>query len=133
MEVKVEFSELEREAKAAGLAGRLLLRNARRKVREVSLAVNRRVKVEMPVDTGRARAGWGWGGGGVQGPQEGIWSEAGDGLTITQGTNVEYVAYLERGHSRQAPAGFIARAAEAGAQELVADLGSLDPLAPEGE
>ena len=73
----------------------------RQNVREVSLDTVRDVKIQMPVDTGRARASWG-------SPEaEGIWEIEDGGFTIVQGTNVEYVEYLNEGHSKQAPAGFI--------------------------
>src|SRR5687767_536097 len=99
---------------------------ARRAVREVSFAGERRIKSEMPVDEGRAAAGWGhWTPGDLVVPTpestqaDAHWSESGNGLTITQGTNVPYTAQLNEGHSRQAPAGFIDRAVEAAQRALI--------------
>lgn len=71
-----------------------------------SFNAERQVKLEMPVDTGRARASWGH----STAPAnlgDGIWNESEPALTIIQGSNVEYIPALNAGHSRQAPAGFI--------------------------
>lgn len=76
-----------------------------------SLETVERVKREMPVDTGRARASWGSLAGVFQ-PGDGVWEVEDDGLTIIQGSNVEYIPALNEGHSKQAPAGFIDAAAE---------------------
>lgn len=106
-------------------------------VRAASFAVERRVKSEMPVDTGRARASWGhWTPADVKSwwanvsAGDVIWREEDGGLTIVQGTNVPYVEYLNNGHSRQAPAGFIDRAQLTGQLELEKALGLVDPLDP---
>lgn len=85
--------------------------SARRSVREASLAVEKRVKNEMPVDTGRARASWGhWTPADVVRPQDtngtksrkndAHWMVRDDGLTIEQGSNVLYIAYLNQGTSQ---------------------------------
>lgn len=72
----------------------------------------RNIKIAMPVDTGRARASWG-------SPEaEGVFFYEDDGMTNVQGTNVEYVQYLNEGHSKQAPAGFIDAEEEARANSL---------------
>lgn len=106
-------------------------RLAARDVRKVSLAVEKRVKIDMPVDTGRARASWGhWTPGDVVRPDEknratrddAYWLITDGGLTIQQGSNVVYIAPLNEGHSQQAPAGFIDKAAAAGARELEVEL-----------
>jgi hypothetical protein len=54
------------------------------------------IKRDTPVDTGRAQAGWE-----ITAPI----SKVGD--TGVLNNNVDYVIYLEEGHSGQAPAGFI--------------------------
>lgn len=81
-------------------------------IRKGAFEAERRVKIQMPVDTGRARASWGHSAPPAL-PGDGIWEEDEDELTITEGTRVEYVQYLEQGSSRQAPAGFLAAIAEA--------------------
>jgi HK97 gp10 family phage protein len=88
-------------------------------VKEVALAGVKAVKSEMPVDTGRARASWGiWTPGDIresssdQKQGDAVFTVSGDGLTVTQGTNVGYVEQLDKGTSEQAPAGFIDRVAE---------------------
>lgn len=96
---------------------------ARKVVKASSFALEKRVKREMPVDTGRARASWGHG-------KESIWNEADGGLSIEQGSNVEYIVYLNRGHSQQAPAGFIDRAFVVAEFEMLKELGAFDPLDP---
>lgn len=109
---------------------------ARQTVKAVSLAVEKRVKVEMPVDSGRARASWGHWKGSVRGNPDAsvadaVWKEEDGGLTIEQGTNVPYVEQLNAGHSRQAPAGFVDRAGMFGQLTLEEELGMIDPLSPE--
>jgi len=99
-----------------------MLKQAAQTLKGVSLALEGRVKDEMPVDTGRARASWGHGG-------EGIWLEA--PLEITQGSNVVYIPFLNAGHSQQAPAGFIDRAELQAQLELETTLGFIDPLSTE--
>jgi len=99
------------------------------KLRAASLALLRRIKIEMPVDTGRARASWGqWTPGDIRKPnvkanqEDAVWEENMADLKITQGTNVRYVPALNDGHSQQAPAGFIDKAANDAAAELVKDI-----------
>jgi hypothetical protein len=101
------------------------LRMAREAVRKVSLAVERKVKDAMPVDTGRARASWGhWFPGALRrgvkeaSPADAIWETEDQGLTQVQGSNVPYIEDLNMGTSQQAPAGFIDAAAEAGMRAL---------------
>lgn len=102
-------------------------------VRKASLFVMAGVKSDMPVDTGRARASWGvWKPGDMAnqaeaykrgaGPDDAIWEVEDDGLTITQGSNVEYIEALNNGHSQQMGAGFIDNWAQTGAYELVKDI-----------
>lgn len=106
-------------------------------VREASMAVEKRVKIEMPVDTGRARASWGhWNAGDMFSPNKDAkagdahWQEEDDGLTIVQGSNVPYIEMLNNGHSRQAPAGFLDKAQLVGQVELEKEVGLIDPLDP---
>lgn len=125
----------------SGLLARLdraphtIKRKASKVVRGASLAVERRIKIEMPVDTGRARASWAhWTPGDIVSPSpdsgadDAIWEVSGDGLTITQGTNVEYVELLNDGHSKQAPSGFIDKAVDVGARVLEDGLGEIEGL-----
>ena len=127
MKITVRYDDLTQERTITQRKAEALIRSVKRNVRSVSLAVERRVKGEMPVDTGRARASWGhWTPGDADigridnpaSPSDSLWKEDDGGLSIEQGTNVEYVTYLNDGHSSQAPAGFIDRAEEIGNQEL---------------
>ena len=128
--VKVDDDGLLRALQKAGPEAE---KRAKKKLRTVSLAVENRVKQDMPVDTGRARAGWGhWTPGDVVkkdkqdgGPLDGVWQVKNGGLTIEQGTNIPYVARLEEGSSLQAPAGFIESAARLGMRELVKELAKI--------
>jgi hypothetical protein len=101
------------------------LRMAKQAVKKVSFAAERAIKNAMPVDTGRARASWGnWT------PQhlrknakdasanDAIWETKDDGLTQVQGSNVEYIVYLNDGTSAKAPKSFIDAAAERAQREL---------------
>jgi len=113
-------------------ADRVTKKRAWLKVRSVALALVRRIKTEMPVDTGRARASWGkWTPGDVQKEnadarqEDAVWEERAATLTTVQGTNVRYVAKLNEGHSNQAPAGFIDKAATKAAALLVAAIKDL--------
>lgn len=90
------------------------------------------IKDAMPVDTGRSKAGWGiytsndlasspyqalnksqllrWNKRRAESEAaDAVWIEDEESLSIIEGTNVPEVEYLENGHSRQAPAGFIER------------------------
>lgn len=66
----------------------------------------RQVKLEMPVDTGRARASWGHSTPPAD-AGDGIWEEDRDNYTVVEGSEVEYIPRLNEGWSQQAPAGFI--------------------------
>jgi len=114
-------------------AGGTIRRRVWAKVRSVSFALVRRIKQEMPVDTGRARASWGlWTPGAItryeifggssrqradiwQGnrasKEDAVFEQEESSLSVMQGTNVPYVARLNEGHSNQAPVGFIDKAA----------------------
>ena len=100
-------------------------------VRAASFAVEKRVKIDMPVDKGRARASWGhWTPSdvvehGEESRKDAHWAVKDDGLTIEQGSNVWYIAELNQGSSRQAPAGFIDKAADAGARVLAEEIEKL--------
>lgn len=121
-----------------GLANRLALApertqtKAAKEVKAASFALERWIKEDMPVDTSRARASWShWTPGDMVKPNpdakeaDAIWLESRDGLTITQGTNVPYVARLNEGHSQQAPAGFIDTNADKAAEELTKAIAEL--------
>lgn len=95
-------------------------------VREASFALERRIKNEMPVDSGRARASWGhWTPGDIITPDpaasrdDAHWAERDGGLTTEQGSNVGYIEALNQGHSKQAPAGFIDKAVEVAQRALI--------------
>lgn len=125
MKVIIDDSELQKLIRDTSIAERAAVIYAKSVVKSSSFALEKRVKLEMPVDTGRARASWGHG-------KESIWKETDDGLSIEQGSNVEYIVYLNRGHSKQAPAGFIDRAFVVAEFEMMKTLGMLDPLDPKG-
>ena len=135
-----------------------MIKTVIRIVKSSSFAVEKKVKQDMPVDMGRARASWGhWtpqnlrGGtkkainsapgslsgalrkanAGLPSSADSIWRESADGLSITQGSNVDYIDGLNQGHSRQAPVGFIDRAGLTGQLELDKALGFIDPLSSE--
>lgn len=152
MQTLVDGTGLHEEAVRAKGLRKVTLAQAQRLLREVSFAVEKRVKMEMPVDTGRARASWGhWTPGDIHGvpvrhgPRrrgaagaadtrasnaDAVYEESEDGLTITQGSNVPYIEFLNNGHSRQAPAGFLDRAQLTGQIELEKAVGTIDPLDP---
>lgn len=74
-----------------------------------SIETRDEVQAEMPVDTGWAQSRWGVP---VYG---GVWEVTDAGLTVEQGSSIEPYEYIERlneGSSKQAPAGFIDRAAD---------------------
>ena len=113
-------------------AGQRAQPGARDAVKGASFALEKRIKTEMPVDTGRARASWGhWTPADLAKPNEdssaedALWQESDGGLTIAQGSNVPYLASLNEGHSTQAPAGFIDKAAEAAQRELIKAIDAL--------
>lgn len=104
--IRIKITGWEELARKAGKSSEAMQRRVQLRIREAALETLRDVKTEMPVDTGRARASWG-------SPEaEGIWREGKDGMSVTQGTNVQYVRSLNEGSSKQAPAGFIDAAAE---------------------
>jgi hypothetical protein len=119
----IDDHELKELIRDTSIAERGSVIFARRTVKASSFALEKRIKREMPVDTGRARASWGHG-------KESIWKESDGGLAIEQGSNVDYIVYLNRGHSQQAPAGFIDRAFVVAEFEMLRELGAFDPLDP---
>lgn len=124
----LDFDELIELKNSAGQSVERIRKQAVGAVKGASFAVERRVKQEMPVDTGRARASWGHWGGAAGGPGDAHWLELDGGLAIEQGSNVDYIVFLNAGHSRQAGAGFIDRAAAHGQLELERALELVDPL-----
>lgn len=130
--ISLDAAELTELSKTAEGATKATFAQAVRAVKSASFAVERRVKEDMPVDTGRARASWGHWDGSAGEAGDGHWEESDNGLTIEQGTNVDYVPFLNAGSSRQAPAGFIDRAEAKGQYELEKALGLIDPLSAEG-
>jgi len=137
MQITIDASDYRKLARQASQAERVTARAARQSVKAASFAVEKRVKVEMPVDTGRARASWGdWTPSDVVKPSsdasdaDALWQSEDGGLTITQGSNVPYIEQLNQGHSRQAPAGFLDTAQLTGQVELEKELGLIDPLDP---
>ena len=127
MRVEITHDELPVEIAEIRQLSLITLAELNKELRGVSLVMERRIKAEMPVDTGRARASWGhWtpedisrvAAGAMWGPSDALWNESTDGLSIEQGSNLEYIGSLNDGHSVQAPAGFIDLAEEAAVREL---------------
>lgn len=114
----IDFTDLTREHQQAAQIPPRMRRGIWTRVREVSFNVERRIKIKMPVDTGRARASWGHSTPPAA-QDDGIWEENERDLSITQGSRVEYIEALNEGHSSQAPAGFLDAEERAGAEELV--------------
>ena len=119
MHIQVDARQLHEERRYTDQQAKKIVVSCKRRLRETSLATERRVKEEMPVDTGRARASWGhWTPGMLRAhakgaePGDAVWEEKDNGLTIVQGSNVPYIENLNAGHSKQAPAGFLDRAEE---------------------
>ena len=136
--IKVDDSELKELKYDLVPAKDSFSRGARAAVKGASFAVEKKIKIEMPVDTGRARASWGhWNGSLLKQTNpdakagDAIWMVEDGGLSIVQGSNVDYIEDLNSGSSRQAPAGFLDRAAAMGQIQLEAKLGLLDPLSKE--
>lgn len=106
MKIRVDITGWDELSRKSAKGPDAMRERVRLRIREGALETLREIKVEMPVDTGRARASWG-------SPEaEGIWEESDGGMSIEQGTNVHYVERLNDGSSKQAPAGFINAAAE---------------------
>lgn len=98
-----------------------LLSAAQTAVLETSEDVRGDIQEAMPVDTGWAQARWG------EPMYGGVWEFEDNGLSLTQGSDIEPYEYIERlneGSSQQAPAGFIDTAAARGGLKLEANLSS---------
>src|SRR3990170_8675410 len=107
--ITIDTKELRQLAQDMRPSDMLMVARARKALKKVSFATEKRVKQEMPVDTGRARASWGRWSGGTNNPEaseaDSIWRTEDDGLTNVQGSNVPYIGALNDGHSQKAPAG----------------------------
>lgn len=127
----LDFSQLTALARDAEKAATVVRETAWATLRAASFALERGIKQDMPVDTGRARASWGhWTGAKEGGAGDAVYQEDQSKLSITQGSNVEYIVYLNAGHSRQAAAGFIDRRTLKAQLVLEETLGLIDPLSP---
>jgi hypothetical protein len=73
--------ELRQLIKDTSIAQRGSVIFARKMLKSASFALEKRIKTEMPVDTGRARASWGHG-------RDAVWIESNGGLSIEQGSNL---------------------------------------------
>lgn len=129
IEMKIEDGDIGRTFDRLGPEAK---EEAKTRLREVSLATVGRVKTDMPVDQGRARASWGmWTPehlveqGTDASEADSFYEESADGLTITQGSNVEYIKELNEGSSTQAPAGFIDNAFKAAQEMLLKEVNDL--------
>ena len=107
-------------------------KQARGKLKRAALLLEKNMKRDMPVLTGRAKASWGhWTSqhiryvAGQRGAYENasdadaIWEESSDGLKIEQGSTVPYVGRLNDGYSRKQSAGFIDQIGRASCRERV--------------
>lgn len=126
MQITIDGHEFQLEARRVEEDIRFVGGTIKDGVRKWSLQAKRMIQIRMPVDTGRARASWG-----NEAPPppaepgDGIWEEKDGGMTITQGSNVEYIEYLNDGWSSQAPAGFIDAEEEAAASGFEQELGEI--------
>src|SRR3989337_846005 len=132
MQITIDASDYRKLARQASQPERVTARAARQSVKAASFATEKRVKQEMPVDTGRARASWGHWSGGTHNPEasegDSIFREEDGGLSIIQGSNVPYIEALNAGHSQQAPAGFIDKAKQDSDEILSQELAFIDIL-----
>lgn len=106
MKLSFDAEDIAKEARFANGVPRQMRGRAWVRVRQVSFDAERMIKLRMPVDTGRARGSWGHAQAPAA-PADSIWIEDEARLQIEQGSRVEYIEYLNEGHSRQAPAGFL--------------------------
>lgn len=138
MQIKVDLTGLEVEAKQSKHFRRLLKEALIEAVEISAIRVMGKVKDAMPVDTGNARAHWG-----VFTPEhivnahkiyyqnlytEPIWKVMRGGLTIVQGERMtphNYINDLNDGHSQKAPPMFLDMIAEQEATALANDAGKL--------
>lgn len=108
MQIVVDGSEFEIEQRRVGQVMGRAGDTIRLHVKHKALAAKAAIQLAMPFRTGRAKASWG----NVPAPppalpDDGIWEVKDGGFTIVQGSNVEYIVYLNEGSSSQQPAGFI--------------------------
>jgi hypothetical protein len=124
MIAEIDTIELKKLAQEATLAERVEVLYVRNMLKSASFSLERRIKGDppkgMPVKTRRASSSWG------RGP-EGVWEIEDGGLTITQGSNVKYIVYLNAGHSQQSPTGFIDMALVVAQLYLESKLALIDP------
>lgn len=117
-------------------------KQARGKLKRSAALLERNMKRDMPVLTGRAKASWGhWTSQHIRfvagqrsayenaSEADAIWEESNDGMKIEQGSTVPYMGRLNDGHSRKQSAGFIDRNGLEAELDLAARLGEIDPLA----
>lgn len=124
MKIDIDTSDVERVIADLEQMTPTVRRRAWVAVRVVSFEAEREVKLRMPVNSGRARASWGHSSLPAL-PDEGIWEENPGEGSITQGSRVEYIQYLNNGSSTQAPKGFIDaahRRAERRLEDLINDI-----------
>ena len=121
LRIKIDVSELIRASGNINASSKLTPARVWQAIRRAAFLAERNIKIRMPVDTGRARASWGHDEAPL-GTGLGIWEEDEQGLSLTQGTKVEYVEYLKQGSSSQAPAGFIDAEAERAGMFAAEDL-----------
>lgn len=139
------MGDLREFAKQIRMRGEAVEKNSQRLVRTVALAVDTKVVLATPVDTGRARANWRAGterptdilpepSSKEAGAQEAL-DQARQAVAAYRGegeihisNNLPYIGALNDGHSSQAPAGFVETATAAGvavvrsAKSLAGDL-----------
>lgn len=72
-------------------------------VADASSTLTNNLRSRTPIDTGRARRGW---------------TNRASGRTASVENRVPYIDYLEQGHSRQAPTGFVRQAISATVAEM---------------
>ena len=72
-------------------------------VSDFASSLNTNLKARTPIDTGRARRGW---------------TQRSQGTSASVENTVPYVPYLEKGHSRQAPNGFVKQSVTATVNEF---------------
>ena len=129
MKFSVNYRDLTDEQKASAQRIPKLVRGVKDAVRKVSFGVERVIKSGpskgMPIDLGRAVSSWGHWTPGLLRSKEGadaagmaVWEVKDDGFTIEQGSNLEYIDYLNDGTSQQSPAGFLDMAEERGSKAL---------------
>ncbi len=87
--------QLRVELQGFDTAGQVLDRLVTGFVADVSSTLTANLRSRTPIDTGRARRGW---------------TSRSSGRTASIDNRTPYIEYLEQGHSRQAPNGFVRQA-----------------------